>query len=1697
MSKKYISDVFKNDVLVDGDIRQTLTYKFVKSYPSINSTNGGQIHSEENVRWLTKQFTHKPFIIPYTNNETFDEFWYEGAVLNAGKCNGGMVNIDGYIINTANNTLQTSFDNEEDTKFASDGNGYIEHHRLQRAIGQILSQFSSSIQTYISRFTTKWQGVDLTTNLTLLMHTLSYNYKKYINEDVSDIDPSTIVSDLHQWFSEISENSEPITVRSSYIDIEYHDTLGEYIFDNFNINNLTTNYADIIETVQDISTTDTDEYNNVITHHAYRITYKVYYGIIIDKFVPKKNIDTGNYIPSIYVKDLFGLYYIWSDNTNLVTTNNYPSTYDTNINFMMDTITPQDGSGNIARGTTLQQSALYDYSTKYQELPIATHPEYVDFANTVNSIGNVANSLYTGLSAPDIFIRDDINHAITPQESSLPINITTSAIYNSTYFDIVTSDVPINLYKTFNNNVVTLDDFKRGGPLYNLCDFYYCLPLNKLHPDFKRLICTKNNVTTEVGFLTSSGALMARNYQYTKKVNGENNTIVYIEGYVTFFRRLVALLCPSINIYTMPDINEYHNEAWNAVLKDFQLGKIQADISSLDADTMNMFNDIFHGESITFELLYNTILAPYINLHIQTAWSSLYTFNVEPNNSTNSKYKTHWGYNILKDNIVEDASLQNFTKIVDDTTAGVNYPQTPHINVERIHTYSDGTDIYETHKYLTYLYNEYTDNNRLSSFLCNNKSTELTEGLTYWNYLNFEDSSNRYEMCEDYISYLKCCSCRGWDDTYNNYIMRDNELVRIDRVNIKYKVTGLSSTSPSTYGFDIINKIIDRVSKFVNFDTSTTIGDTRYKELTETNLQSNEQLFAIDAGYINNVCINLDTLCPYRRDHNNNAFYYPNATSNITQPGQINASLPNTYNLWMTSFNTIEYDGAQSFGLSGYSFSGRSQGMVTYIPMLLRLYKDSQNYLNGIKNDGSTTHAGIYVDYKFPDTIDVQDFWFANTWLSNVSFVATWNIESHATTYPLTTDGLQSYLDTRNKTILSINQLYDIDNNGEYKNFSQIINNYFENNNTNWQEDINRIEDEIINVEFTFNKAVPTVRNDTIPEITDLIYKNVTITGLENAIKETQQQINHITNVYTYRNPTIINNVLNLTLVNNKFYDFRGTVVPEILFNFQHFYTGIDPDTQEPYDYFNEGLDINNHTIFKTTIRLTIEKQCKLNLNNSPYNIVSNVSSINNHIPIRWTSNYPIINCGLQTEDVVPQIWNEDGLKYGVVNDYIIINNTVSSTTTDILIDITVEYNSTLNTADAYCNISYLNENNQLTLSDVDYLVRANYNLSRLTWEQISTLTKLGMASRLWNLGDTKTFKLYYEDSTTHETTSVDVQAQIIGFNQDGPNTITWMTRWNDATHPYGELTTKFNTELTTSANDGYNKYWVDHGADTTVTTNVWEWLNGNTNSIAKSVESELKAIILPARKITRPLYLVKDENASTYHKYHYVSDTEGSYGYYKNYFSCKYTEVNNDYIVPANTYDKYGEYGGGYGSQFWNTDKGGDPFWLPSIYELGLSPFDLYNNGSYNEHIDEAEYSAYEQAIDETNSYYDKNVVRYNSLRILPQEANNGLDKINSPIITYDYFKQPKIKQDIIANFICRDYYAVKSTDVSDTSVDFTTESMEDLYSKYQTANRGMYYATLIPYESGSTWKYYLELQDRTSASAVTHLTGFCFVTY
>lgn len=1692
---KYLSDIFKEDPIVGGDISQSLMYKFIKAYPSVNSTNGGQIHSEENVRWLTRQFTKKPFIIPYTDNETFNEFWYEGAVLNAGRCNGGMVNIDGYIINAVDSSNKTSFDNEDSTSLSTgDSSGYILHQRLQRAISELLSQFKNTIGNYTTVLTNKYQSEIVNGAAVILANTLSYNYKLLKREDVSDIDPTTIYSSLSTEFS--GESDDATYIRSGSYIVKYSDIIGEYIYENFpNISTLyeDANYSDYVIYVEDKSTSEEVE-GVTIVHHAYEITYKVFYGIIPDILLPHKD-NTNTYESTLFIKDILGFYYVWSAGDTNITTTTYPSTMDYNINFLdgSNMIPHANDNQSVADGVVLEQTKIYNTSALYGAIN-TTDTHYNEFVNIVTQL-HEGTTIYNNLDLTKIVERNQTLSEPGSSDVSLKDIFKPDNSPNANhYFDVVNATDVISIFKAYNENNLSESDFTQDkwhtGGLSKLNDVYYCLPINRIHPSCKVFLCKEDASSNpiNIGFMTSSGALMARNLQFTKVVSGVKTDYIMIEGYVSFFRRLVAHVC-NINLDTMPNPNDYNSKEWNQLLKDFRTGKINVNLSHItDPDETAMYTSIFGSTAnITFENLYNTFIAPYINLHMQVAWSSLYDLDVNLTDVETSKYKAHWAYNIIA------PALTSEDHTVDDRTAliGEHWQQYPHVNVERIHSYTDADSYaWNITKYIPFFYNQYTNNGRLNSTLRKNDYRKWASGLGYYaeleNNHTLDELTDKYTFCEDYISYIKNCSCRGWDDTYNTTVNKDGTV--IDLVNIKYKVTGLAPKQStlqdsSTYGFKCLDdKFLDRVAKFVNFNTSTAEGGARYAEITTANIDVNtEKLFAITPGYINNVAIKLDNLIPYRRDRANIYFWYPETTSQPSTSGQENPTNPDTFDLWMTQYNTIEYDGAQTYGLSGYSFTGRTNTMTTFVPMMFRLYKDSQNYLNGIKNDGSSVHAGIYIDYKFPRDVETSDFWFANTWLSNITSVATWEIESRSCSAPSTTDAMQKYLNIRNKTILSIDQIYDIDDKGEYTSLTNVINNYFYEDNQQTQAEIQAIEDEfeekIDNVSQQFIRAIPTPRNN-VSEQVDLLYRDTYVTGLENMIVELRTEIEQCRDRYAKYNPTPTSQTI--TLYNKQCEDIRNVPVSDITLQFEHDYTA-------DVDYYNSGIDTVTQKTFTSTIRLTIEKACKVNLSNSVYKQLLNMDTINNRIPVSWTSNYPIVNCQYRTSPTV-EVGDEF---YSNADDYILITNMTNKPNIEILIDVTINCDYIGTQAYGYCNVSTINNSYQLTMEDMNKLICDNYALDNMSWEQVSRLTKLGMAKKLWKLGDVKNFNLYYTDPDTQQRDHIEVPAMIIGFDQDGQNTITWMTKTENANAFGPILSNKFYPDLGTTANDGYVPEFTNT-SQAYAGAPIWHWLNDpDEDSICTGmVDEDMHKIILPVRKVSRMLYLVND-GYYNYHKYGYDTVSHTSCGYYRNYslgFSSPKlaTYYPGGYTIPTNFADRYGIYNNEQGA-------GGDPFWLPTIYELGLSPID---GSAYIADI--AEHSAYEQAVDSSNNYYDEQVVKFNSLRII-EKANTSesdwdmCDRYDTHLFTYDYFKLPIEQQNVAGWIQTRNYYAVTNDGL--TGVDFTTEPYAYIYSKYTEANRSAYLIQAQP-TTGTDNKHF-EIIDREDASAAYVLSNFCFVTY
>lgn len=1631
MAKDYISEVFKEgddhyDAYV-GDIRQEMRYNLVKTYPSVNSTNGGNIHSEENVRWLTRQFTKKPFIIPYDNNEDFKEFDYEGVELYAGRTNGGMANIDGYVFNMADAITKTSFNNSDDTCLSTGGSGYISHQRLQRAISQFMNGLQSSDFESYNLYTPDKDMDEINTKI-------SNTYKKIIGEP---------------YELPVMDNDKLSVYVGTSVAITYTNAdLITYISDTFNLNTLVDDYSDIV-------------LNVTVTPTSITIGYKILFGIIESKIKPVKN-DSNVYNSVLFIRDIFGFNYIWKYEDMYVSTHVYPSTLNIDLNFMEDNITytladSDVGKTNIKVNTTWKLKHIYDYSLLYKEY---TPTEGTPFYTYLENASDAGLWPKDGNDFRKPYIRDDTNNDNTNSLNNAQKDLDNYFNGNDAAFDTVSASDIISSFINYSHTTPTDADFTTDnyhtGKLYKLSDNYYCLPLDRLSTgdstSVMDFLCLKynygNNPNIPVGFLTSSGALMARNYEY--------GDYLYIEGYVSFIRRVCAKFCNvdySNTSGTYGDIsnpNDYNHEGWNRFIRDFQTGVISFDDGDNASKWANILGTTVNDlDKIKFQDIYNVFIAPYANFHLQLAWSANYIFDL--NNSPNAKYKTHHAYTTINDNL--DASIQPLTD--QEIGLGELAAANIHINLPITHSFTHETVTYNASRAVTYYYNQYTDYGRLDNFLCNKTlQTYNPVGdhapydnttLHYYDKVNLTAVSDVKTLCEDYITYLKHCSAKGYEQTYNGRNVNSN-IMSVNKnpaVNILYKVTNLTN-SGNTYGFDDLgDTVVDRLAKYV----STNINDYYIDYVTNTT-----NILPILASHINNVAIRLDTLMPSERNSYEEAYYcYPTQTSDVVD--NTNVTLATNYVLGYFTYFTVEYDGAQTYGLSGYGFTGNSQGWVVAVPTLFRLYKDAQNHLQG-NRPGTGIHDGINIDYAFPKDVTNYDFWFANSWLSPVSKITTWEIENTGATYPKTTDGMAEYLDKRNSTILSMDKIYNINDNGDYVSSSEYVDEVVK----NIEEKATQYTDNSINNSPTleFVDAVPTP--ETSP--TSLTYELTDYTGLPDNVDRLHKNLSHTTNYYT--TSSITSTFTNVLLENNKFIDLLSTDALDyiILKSTNDFYI-------QSTDYFTHGIDTVNTKLFKMSIKVNANTNFKIYLNDTVGAETAGTSTmLNGNIPIVWSSNCTMLNQHFSATSTM--------------GSYINVSNNIIR---ELLINITITYNEDNNTAYADCNISYINPMDVMDNAQITSLLKVSYALDTLTWEQVSEYTKLGLAPKLWNLGDTKTFKLY-DDPSNPLLPVATITARIIGFNQDGDNTITWMTQATDAEYPYGSLSTAFPINLGKDEHgnalsaDGYNPVNASYGI-TYTTTAPYNWLNDSTNGIVKKIESSLNNIIIPARKVSRPLYLVEDsEGSGTYHKY----GGNNNIGYYKHYL-YDFPDYVEDNGVALIFEDRYGAYD--YGTKLW----------LPTTYELGASQYNLSTADPY-------EYSAYTNAITSQN----EDVIKYSSLRIDGKCSSWGtywipkynIDTYDMPEFTYDYFKLPESERVISGNYcICRNYYAVLNTDVTDTSVTWDTELKDDIYSKYMTAER--YSCLVSTYHNPDSTPiincgYALEQKDVSTGS---YYTEFCFVTY
>lgn len=1377
-SKKFISDIFGTDN-PDTDIRQKMVYNHVKSYPSINSSNNGHIHSEENVRWLSKQFTKKPFIIQYDDND-MDEFYYEGASLNAGITNGGMVNIDGYIINTASDMTKLSFDNTEDTKMGTDDNGYnlgyIGHQTLQRDIQQFIQGINDSDIGTITPISQPDLSIDY------YIHDLSETYPDLSDEDCwsylrycfsaiyKRINHESILSEIYKvgdleipvdYDAGISCGGIETAGLYGTITITYTDEVLDYIHNNMNVSQFPDNYV-VTEGIR-----DGKEYMD--------IEYPVFYGIADNYSKPVKmedNLDT--YASSLFLEDIFGFYYLFNVNLSLGT-NTFPSNFCTDINFVEDTITPIDPNTLTTPGIIRTNNKIYDLSGLYEAVTISQNLQ-PDLYNAVTAAGMGSQTFY----------------AKSNNIQNLPTPYNVTDILNDTHFKLITSLNVINWYKTLNSadDTVVNTQLNSGGHLSKLCDLYYCLPISDEILRVFGIRQPDSNSYIPVGIITSSGALMIRNYErifsetlheghpewqyqtsYVDKNTNENiYQQIYVEGYMSFFRRVCSLLY-NIDITNtlgpygnISNLNDLACEGWRKIFKDIQYGTLTIDISESptvidNLSDVNNFFGVSDVHDITFEILYNKLLAPYVNMYTQLAWSQLF---LNTTRNTNDNYKPIRAYTVIKEMAIPGAK---------DNISAITIPVT--------HNYTNG---YSGQKTITYSLNTYTDYQRLNKFLCSTDVTEVSSGINTRTKIDIGSMTDSQcaSTCQDYIDYIKGCAKFVWTDTNFGGNVREQDLGYIQ---IPFKITTLGTTTNSYDNFTVLDGVVD---KFANYTKGT----------------NNAQTCEITPGYVQNVKISTYTLLPIDSVTNNNYTLY------ITQepaPTDLEENPLNqgSYELKLNTHTNIDYDGSQTQGVSGYNFVGNSQGWVVAVPTMFRLYKDSQNELNG-RLRGTIDHAGIFIDYKMPYLVEEKDFWFANTWLSSIRGVIIFDIESSGASYPNTIDGMNQYLRLRNHTIFSTEDIYSKDSEGNYISLNTYIQQFLSDEEpmlkyVDWKNDSNYGKVCVEQVYRGLQSNIKRLKS----YVDDSMFTSEY--GFVSGDQDTPISGNsggHPSLNFYYR-------VKNNTYHNIKTYGMQKDVLHILI---QHNF--LPTDNINKYTLNTTNIP-NTNSVFRSTVKFEFTEKLTLSLN-TIFNQFGN--NYNSHsIPTIWSSNYP----------VTEEIDSEDITHYNIE----LVNYINPEQINTVLLELTAYLSEDKTTAIGYCKVSVVANEQTLTSMDMNYLWRELYKLDRISWDQVSVITKTGCAPKIWNVGDTKTFNVTYAGTT------YPIQAMIIGFDEDtnrcypkSSHTITWMTNiYNNPdldvsqiplfnkTFPANLLDTSTNGQL------GYNHY-TQGQAD----LGIVKWMNYN-----------------------------------------------------------------------------------------------------------------------------------------------------------------------------------------------------------------------------------------------------------------------------
>lgn len=639
-------------------------YQNVKTYPSINSTNGGNIHSEENVRWLTRQLTDKPFI-PVVGNPSESSNEPLVPVGGAGDytfVSPGLINIDGRLFNLATDINHTSFD-----KSTTDGIKYMETQSVQRVVLDFMNGLSANMSDFL--FT-------------------KYQY----SEDLQY---------LEQW-KLLETESENSPVEIGAVTINYNEKLTTLLQDD------TQNCHNKFQQLKDSGNVKFSDGNTTCS-----ITYPVYYG----KSSGTIPTDTN----SIFFTDVFDLLFVY-DSNHTGSTMSYPgSRKSPDMDMFGDELTPELSSVTVIRSTAPKY--LYD-TTEY-------------YTNSKNQVSTEKGMLY-----------------LRGSEESL----TTKRLFNQASFiqNYGLKEISIeNLYKIY--KLQNAQDSDRIGDGIILSDHYYCL--NTI-PSNLHLTVGSTNTEIPIGFMDASGALMVNNLYgiITETVNGqsEEKMVIVLEGYGSWLKRM----CQELGVAPADDIDhpeyspnlEYsrkyekegeHTQHWFKYIKNWNTG-IYGKASISSGANIALYQGIVGTSDtptsiVSFSDVYNRWIAPYINLHLQIAWSSLCEYTL-PNTEHNNEFMSYRAGKLLKDSqisgITSDGIYTRYQVTSTINTGSSSYEQT--------HEFSYPCDIYTDYQHIQL----FADSSDTYTLLPDKVIYRPSLSDQIWNTNNSEDFINRLKRCK-------------------------------------------------------------------------------------------------------------------------------------------------------------------------------------------------------------------------------------------------------------------------------------------------------------------------------------------------------------------------------------------------------------------------------------------------------------------------------------------------------------------------------------------------------------------------------------------------------------------------------------------------------------------------------------------------------------------------------------------------------------------------------------------------------------------------------------------------------------------------------------------------------------------------------------------------------------------------------------